>query len=245
MRPVIGIIACNRDVGADRAQAAMTRYVQATMRHAAVDALLIPALPELVDIPNLTARLDGVLLTGSPSNIAPEYYRGDGSNGPFDPGRDAVAMALVDAAFSKGQPLFGICRGFQEINVALGGTLRTDVGHGTLPHHAPANVSFDAMFEHRHRVRLSDGGILTRAFGRSEIDVNSVHYQGVDKLAPSLTVEAVSEDGLIEAVGADAAPLLAVQWHPEWSADDDPVSARFFQLLGAATRGVPFSEFVP
>ena len=245
MRPVIGIIACNREVGADSAQAVMTRYAAAAMRHAEADALIVPALPELLDARNVVARLDAVLLTGSPSNLDARHYGGaDPGDGPHDPGRDAVALALVDAAVAGRTPLFGICRGFQEINVALGGTLRGDVGKGVQAHHAPDDVPFAAMFDHRHPVALTPGGVLARATGAFALEVRSVHYQGIARLAPGLMVEATAEDGLVEAYAAEpgGAPLVAVQWHPEWQADADPASRAFFDLLGRAARGASLSE---
>ena len=238
-RPLLGISACTRRLGEETAQAVIDRYVIAAMRHADADAVLIPALPDLVDADNLVARLEGVLLTGSPSNVAPERYGEPGGDGPFDPGRDAVTAALIAAARRRAKPLFGICRGFQEINVALGGTLRRDLGTTPLPHHAAEGASLTAMFAHRHPVALTPGGVLAGAFGAAEIEVNSVHYQGIARLAPGLAVEAIAPDGQVEA--ASAASLVAVQWHPEWD-PDEPASTAFFHLLGCALRGALSSE---
>lgn len=240
-RPVVGIICCNRLVGGEAAQSVMDRYVVATMRYADCSALLIPAMPDLVTLEDVIARLDGVLLTGSPSNIGARLYGEEDADGPFDAARDDSVMRLIDVMAGAGKPLFGICRGFQEINVALGGTLRRDVAinPALLPHHAPEGVSREAMFAHHHRVDLTPGGILASALGQSAVDVNSVHFQGVGTLAPPLSVEARAPDGLIEAVAMDLAdaPLLAVQWHPEWQTDQNPDSQAFFRLLGSALRG--------
>lgn len=240
-RPVLGIICCNRTVGEENAQAVMDRYVRAAIVHADVAALLIPALPDLMTAAEVAPRLDGVLLTGSPSNVEAHRYGDDGGDGPYDPLRDAMMLGLVEAMIGRARPVFGICRGFQEINVALGGTLRRDVSDDAapLPHHAAHGVGFDAMFDHRHPVRLRAGGILARAHARDELSVNSVHYQGIDRLADGLTVEAEAPDGLVEAYSAtiNGAPVLAVQWHPEWAHAADPDSQVYFRLLGKALRG--------
>ena len=220
----------------------MERYVRAAMRHADVAALIVPSLPDLMSAAEVAPRLDGILLTGSPSNVEPHHYEEEGGEGPFDPGRDAIALALVDRMIDAGRPVFGICRGFQEINVALGGTLRRDTsseGSGLLQHHAPAEAQFGAMFDHLHPVHLTEGGLLASAIGKSEVTVNSVHFQGIGRLAQGLTVEATAPDGLIEGFSArpNGAPVIAVQWHPEWDAARNADSAAFFRLLGRAMRG--------
>lgn len=240
MRPLLGISCCTRAMGSEHAQAVINRYVVAAMRHAEADAVLIPALPDLVDAANVMARLDGLLLTGSPSNIDATLYGEPGpGDGPFDPGRDAMVAALVAAAAAADKPVFGICRGFQELNVARGGSLRRDLGGTVLPHHAADGVAFDAMFDHCHDVSLTPGGILSAAFGHNSLSVNSVHYQGVDRLGDGLDVEARAPDGQIEAFAglSGCAPLLAVQWHPEWATDAHDDRRTFFHLLGRALRG--------
>lgn len=241
-RPVLGIIACNRMVGTELAQTVMSRYATAAMRHADCAALIIPSLPDHMRAAEVVGRLDGVLLTGTPSNVEPARYGDlDGGEGPFDPDRDRMMIDLVKAVIAARRPLFGICRGFQEINVALGGTLRRDTSASDqlLHHHAPDGVSFDAMFDHRHQVELIEGGILASAYGKPSLEVNSVHYQGVGDLADGLAVEARASDGLVEAFSArpNGAPLLAVQWHPEWATDGNGDSQTYFQLLGRALRG--------
>ena len=241
-RPVLGIIACNRTVGTEVAQTVINRYATAAMRHADCAALIIPSLPDHMRAAEIVGRLDGVLLTGTPSNVEPALY-GDASEGegPFDPDRDRMMTDLVEAVIAARRPLFGICRGFQEINVALGGTLRRDTSASgeVLHHHAPDGVPFDAMFDHRHKVNLIEGGVLASAYGAPSLDVNSVHYQGIGALADGLRVEARAPDGLVEAYSArpNGAPLLAVQWHPEWATDDNSDSRTYFQLLGRALRG--------
>jgi putative glutamine amidotransferase len=245
-RPVLGIICCNRVVGVEPAQAVMDRYVRAAMTYADVAALLVPSLPDLMTAAEVAPRLDGILLTGTPSNIEPERYGESGVEGPFDPARDSIAFGLIEQMITRQNPVFGICRGFQEINVALGGTLRRDTSASAelIRHHADDGVAFDAMFDHRHAVSLTPGGILAGAYRKPALDVNSVHYQGVAKLAPPLSVEAIAPDGLVEAYSAqiDGAPVLAVQWHPEWDTQSDPDSQIYFKMLGHALRGEPLSN---
>lgn len=240
-RPVLGVIACNRMVGSEVAQAVMNRYIRAAMIYADVAALIIPSLPDLMTAAEVAPRIDGILLTGSPSNVATRLYGEAGGDGPFDDGRDEIAMSMVDRMIDARKPVFGICRGFQEINVALGGTLRRDTSasDALIRHHAPDDVDFDAMFNHRHPVELADGGMLSTAYAKGALDVNSVHFQGIGTLADGLTVEARAPDGLIEAYSArpNGAPLLAVQWHPEWGTENDVDSQTYFHLLGKALRG--------
>ncbi|OYU02501.1 MAG: gamma-glutamyl-gamma-aminobutyrate hydrolase [Sphingomonadaceae bacterium PASS1] len=240
-RPVLGVIACNRMVGSEVAQAVMNRYIRAAMTYADVAALIIPSLPDLMTAAEVAPRIDGIMLTGSPSNVATRHYGEEGSDGPFDDGRDEIAMSMVDRMIDARKPVFGICRGFQEINVALGGTLRRDTSasDALIRHHAPDDVDFDAMFDHRHPVELADGGMLSNAYAKGALDVNSVHFQGIGTLADGLTVEARAPDGLIEAYSArpNGAPLLAVQWHPEWGTENDVDSQTYFHLLGKALRG--------
>ncbi len=243
-RPVLGVVCCTRRMGSEYAQAVINRYVVAAMRHADVAALLIPALPDLMRAEEVVGRLDGILLTGSPSNVEPGRYGEAGAAdaaGPYDPARDAMTAALVDAMLGRSRPVFGVCRGLQELNVAFGGSLRRDTSSAPdlIAHHAADDVPFDAMFDHCHSVALTPGGTLHSAFGRPELTVNSVHFQAIGRLGQGLTVEARAPDGIIEAVSATVndAPVLAVQWHPEWDADSNPDSQTFFHILGRALRG--------
>ena len=242
-RPVLGVICCTRLVGVEPAQAVMDRYLTPALTYADCAALLVPSLVDLMAARDVAPRLDGLLLTGSPSNISADRY-GDGDApdtvGPYDTGRDAMTADLIDAMLELGRPIFGICRGLQEINVALGGALRRDTNRNDnlLRHHAPDDVAFDAMFEHMHDVILTPGGRLHGAYGQDAIKVNSVHYQGIDRLGAGLNVEARAADGLTEAVSGNfnGAPVLAVQWHPEWQTAENPQSQVFFRLLGEALR---------
>jgi len=244
-RPVAGIICCTRTVGIEPAQAVMNRYVAATMAHADVAALLVPSLPQLMSASEVAGRLDGLMLTGSPSNLDPSRYGQavDDAPGPFDAARDGMTADLIKAMLDLGKPVFGICRGFQEINVAFGGTLRRDMAASPelIAHHAPEGVDFNGMFDHLHEVALTPGGVLARAFGAEAAVVNSVHYQGVDRLGDGLSVEARASDDVVEAFSAtvNGAPVLAVQWHPEWKPVKNRQSQIFFEIFGRALRGAP------
>jgi putative glutamine amidotransferase len=226
----------------------MTRYLNASMTYAEAAGLLVPAMPGLFHAREIAPRLDGLLLTGTPSNLDPKRYGElvDDAPGPLDPDRDEMTSNLIEAMLDLGRPVFGICRGFQELNVAFGGTLRRDMAEhpGLIAHHAPRDVSFEGMFEHVHPVKLEREGVLHRAYRTDELDIVSVHYQGVDKLGSGLKVEATAPDGVIEAVSADVngAPVLAVQWHPEWNAQKNPQSQLFFRLLGRALRREPLTQ---
>ncbi len=240
MTPIVGIMACNRSVGIENAHAVMERYVRAAVTFGDCGALLIPPIEQGFSAAALTRRLDGLMLTGSPSNLQSDLYGDSGGDGPFDEGRDAVSLAMIECMITSGKPVFGICRGFQEINVVLGGSLRRDVGkQAALAHHAADDVPFNAMFDHHHRVDLAPGGILRSAFGRDHAEVNSVHYQGVERLGEGLHVEATAPDGLVEAFSANisGAQVLGVQWHPEWQPEKHADSQVFFRLMGRALRG--------
>jgi putative glutamine amidotransferase len=241
-RPLIGITACTRPFGGETAQVVIDRYMEAAVIHADADAMLIPARPDIIDPAGVAARLDGLLLTGSPSNVAPARYGDEGAgDGPFDTGRDEMVMRLIAAMIDRARPILGICRGFQELNVAFGGTLARDMGDQSrdLPHHAPDDVSLDAMFAHGHDVILTPDGVLAHAFDRDRLHVNSVHFQGVARLGDGLAIEAQAPDGVIEAVSAhpNGAAILGVQWHPEWQTDRDAASQGLFRIFGSALRG--------
>lgn len=239
-RPVIGVIACGRTVEGEPAQAVKHRYLEAVERHAGAIPLIVPSNQSAGHVADLVARLDAVMLTGSNSNIAPHHYGMDGVGQlPIDDGRDSLSQALIHAAITAAKPVFGICRGLQEINVALGGTLRDLRDRGLAgPHHAPADVSLDAMFAFSHPIEVSASGTLHRFAEQSSLIVNSVHFQAVDRLAKGLVVNATGPDGVIEAVSAThtPAPVFAVQWHPEWRPETRPHDLAFWHYLGEAAR---------
>lgn len=238
-KPVIGVLCCNEAV--DRpVQTVATRFVAPLSRLSDATVVLVPALRDAADVAGLALLLDGLLLTGSRSNVAPERYGGaplpHGQH--TDPARDEVALALSGRMIEAGKPVFGICRGLQEINVLFGGTLSTECCRGR-HHRGSWDGCFDEMSGHCHDVDLRADGILAQSIGRQRLSVNSVHEQGIDRLGGGLTIEAVAaDDGLIEAVRARpcGATVLAVQWHPEWDVDRSAESRAFFSIVGTALR---------
>ncbi|QIK79539.1 gamma-glutamyl-gamma-aminobutyrate hydrolase family protein [Sphingomonas piscis] len=234
-KPLVGVL-CSNDFHERPVQSVATRFIDPLTHVSGVDVLLVPAISAAIDPKSVASRLDGLLLTGSRSNVAPSAYGGKGEVANLDPDRDAVAFALAAELIDRGKPVFGICRGLQEINVLFGGSLRADVAHG---HQHPDSraLAFEHWFGHRHDVQLSRNGVL-HAGGPERIQVTSVHEQGVDRLGADLRVDAVAaEDGLIEAVVGTSAPVLAVQWHPECDAHRCGVSRRFFELFGRSAAG--------
>jgi putative glutamine amidotransferase len=222
--------------------AAPEQYLEAAVSAAGVLPVLIPSFGERLDLDALLATVDGVMVTGSKSNVHPSLYGGEAgeANGPYDPARDATTLPLIRKAVERGVPLLAICRGIQEMNVALGGTLATEIQEreGVVDHRAPAGVSQDERFAIRQKVSIRPGSCLAGIFGAGDIQVNSLHRQGVDRLGPRLDVEAVAEDGTVEAVSVRGAPAFAlgVQWHPEYWAHKDDTSRRIFEAFGDAVR---------
>ncbi len=239
-RPLIGISACCRLVSDMPYHVAGDKYVRAVSDGASGIPVLIPALGPAIDLALLVARLDGLLITGSPSNVLPEHYGGEPSEPGtlHDPDRDATTLPLIRAALEAGVPLLGICRGLQELNVALGGTLHQRVHEipGKNDHRWNDDDPVDVQYALAHPVRLVEGGVLSGILGVSEISVNSLHWQGLDRLADRLRVEAYAPDDLIEAASVPDAPgfALAVQWHPEWRFQENPVSRTLLAAFGAA-----------
>lgn len=236
-RPLLGISCCLRQEE-EPVHGVIDRYARAAALGGGADIVLLPALAELAQPASLARRLDGVLLTGSPSNVGGSRYGRNNVPGPHDIARDASNFALISAMINAGKPVFGICRGLQEINVAFGGTLR-ELAASPLPaepsfsHHAPVDASLEAMFSHCHPLELTRDGLLANAFGTRSLKVNSVHYQAIDRLGDGLTVEAMSADGTIEAISArrGTSLIIGVQWHPEWDVRTNPLSMAFFTLL--------------
>lgn len=240
-QPVIGVPCCNRAIGAHPFHVAGVKYVEAAAVGAGGLPWLIPALGGGLDVDALLDRLDGLLLTGSPSNVHPIRYHDAPDNvdcAPYDEARDATTLPLIAGALARGMPILAICRGFQELNVALGGTLHPRVHDvaGFMDHREPKDQPPDVQYAPRHPVRLVAGGRLAALAGGSvEIMVNSLHGQGIDRLAPGLIVEATAPDGLIEAVAVEGHPFAAgAQWHPEWRFQENPFSAALFAAFGAA-----------
>jgi putative glutamine amidotransferase len=242
-RPVIGIPADRRMLGLHPFQLVGEKYVVAVLEAAGGLPLLIPSLATALDAGDVLEAVDGLLLTGSLSNVEPRHYRGEPSapGTLHDPARDATTLPLIPQAVAQGVPLLGLCRGFQEINVAFGGTLWQHVHEqpGLSVHHEDTAAPLDVQYGPAHEVHLAPDGLLRALHGVDRITVNSLHHQGVRDLAPGARVEATAPDGLVEAFSLPDARAfaLAVQWHPEWKVMDNAHSRALFAEFGRAARG--------
>ncbi|WP_297322080.1 gamma-glutamyl-gamma-aminobutyrate hydrolase family protein [uncultured Bartonella sp.] len=216
------------------------QYLKAASGVAGVAPVIVPSLSNDGDIEALLDVVDGVLITGAKSNVEPTRYgqKATTETEPFDPARDEVSFFLIRAAIERGLPLLAICRGLQELNVALGGTLSPALQKipGRLDHRAVDNDNNDKKFAIRHNVFVHANGVLAAIVKTSEIMVNSVHQQGIKALAPRLICEATAPDGTIEAVSVRNAKTLTlgVQWHPEYWAESDSPSKKIFKAFGKA-----------
>ena len=239
-RPLVGVVSDRRLIEPHPFHVVGEKYSQALADAAGVYPVGLPSFADDFDVLEILDRLDGLLLTGSPSNVAPHRYHGEASDPDtlHDLARDDASFALIPAALRAGLPLFGICRGCQELNVALGGTLHQSVHHlpGYAVHHEDSQQPLAVQYGPAHTVKFTPGGLLAGITGAGGATVNSVHHQGIDRLAAGLDVEAVAPDGLIEAVTVrDAAGFaLGVQWHPEWQVLDDEISTAIFRAFGEA-----------
>jgi putative glutamine amidotransferase len=235
---VVGIVCDRRVVDGMAMHTVNDEYVTALRDGAGALPLLIPSTDTPLDIHAVLEAVDGLLFTGAPSNVAPRHYgQSAGPGTELDEARDATTLPLLRAAIEGGKPLLAICRGFQELNVALGGSLYQHVHEipGRLDHREPPDASRDAEYAPAHEVTIVPDGVLAGLSGQSRAMVNSLHHQGVDQLAPSLRIEATAPDSQIEAVSMPAARafLLGVQWHPEWKMAKDPLSRAIFAGFGA------------
>jgi len=241
-RPLIGIPADRRIVGLHPFHMVGEKYARAVLTGAEGIPLLIPALAEELGLDELLTRLDGILFTGSPSNVEPRHYDGTPSapGTLHDPERDATTLPLIRKAVQAGVPVLGICRGFQEMNVVFGGTLHQKVHEvpGYSDHRDDESQPLEVQYGPAHDVILEPGGLLRALADSERIRVNSLHSQGVERLGSELEVEARAPDGLIEAfrVRRAASFAVAVQWHPEWNAMSNPFSRALFAAFGAACR---------
>lgn len=202
--------------------------------------IIIPSDPRLVTVAELLDLCDGFLLTGGRPNVHPEEYGEAESpaHGSFDRCRDAITLPLVRACVERGQPVFGICRGFQEVNVAMGGTLYPEIRDlpGRMNHRMPPDGSLEEKFALRHTVRFTDGGPFQELLGSAEVMTNTLHGQGIKQPGPRVVIDGWAPDGTPEAIYIKDAPgfTLSVQWHPEWQAGADPVSRPLFRAFGQA-----------
>lgn len=238
--PVIGIVCCVRADGDHILHAVSEKYILAAIDAADGMPLLMPAVGDRIAAEAAVARLDGLLVPGSRTHIEPHRYAGlpMEPDAPHDPKRDATSLPLLRAAAAADLPVLAICRGLQELNVALGGTLHQHLHElpGRIDHRAPKGP-VEVRYAHAaHPVELAAGGLFMRlADGRQSLTVNSLHHQGIDRLAPSLVVEATAPDGQIEGVRLAAAQfVVGVQWHPEWRHEEETFSRALFACFGEA-----------
>lgn len=242
-RPVVGIIG-NSYLLNDQypTHAGGTMNSDAVANVAGCLPLLIPADPRFLSVNELLETCDGFLLTGGRPNVHPEEYGEPETeaHGAFDRARDAIVLPLVRACVERGQPFLGICRGFQEVNVAMGGTLYPEIRDlpGRMNHRMPPDGTLEEKFALRHTVEMSENGPFHRLFGAQEVMTNTLHGQGIKRPGARIVIDGFAPDGTPEAIYVKDAPgfTLSVQWHPEWDAANDPVSRPLFQAFGEAVR---------
>jgi putative glutamine amidotransferase len=241
-KPLIGIPADRRILGPHPFHCVGEKYIRAVAEAADAVPVLIPSLGDETNLEAVLASVDGILLTGSPSNVEPQRYAGPESDPDtmHDPHRDATTLPMIPRVIGSGMPLFAICRGFQEMNVAFGGTLWQKVQEvpGMLDHREDKHEPLEVQYAPVHEVELVPGGQLNRIAGTDRATVNSLHAQGVQRLGDGLEIEARSPDGLVEGFSVRSAPgfALAVQWHPEWQVMKNPFSRALFAAFGQAAR---------
>ncbi len=240
--PVVGIPCDHRMIGLHPFHAVGQKYIVAVREGAGALPLLIPVLAEPLKIDDILNVVDGLLFTGSPSNVAPRHYGGPEPRKEtlLDEQRDQLTLPLMHAAAASGTPMLCLCRGFQELNVAFGGTLHQHLHEvpGRSDHREDKNAALEVQYGPAHDVTVVPGGMLAKLAPQSTFKVNSLHSQGIDRLAPALRAEAKAPDGTIEAVSMESAPgfVLGMQWHPEWRFAENPVSRAIFAAFGEAVR---------
>ncbi|MEP3345621.1 MAG: gamma-glutamyl-gamma-aminobutyrate hydrolase family protein [Litoreibacter sp.] len=242
-RPVVGIIG-NAHLVNDEYPAHMAGAMncQAIAEVSGAVPMIVPSCPSLIDIDDLMSVCDGFLFTGGRPNVHPEEYGEDETeaHGAFDRSRDRVALPLIRACVERGQPVFGVCRGFQEVNVAMGGTLYPEIRDlpGRMNHRMPPDGTIEEKFELRHTVSFTDGGPFHQLMGAREVMTNTLHGQGIKAAGERVVIDGVAPDGTPEAIYIKDAPgfCLSVQWHPEYRAAHDPVSRPLFGAFGEAAK---------
>jgi putative glutamine amidotransferase len=246
-RPVVGVIGSAHLIeGKFRAQGVGERNLRAVADVTGALPLIFAGSPEITDIGALLDSVDGILLTGGRANVHPRRFgeNADPRYEPYDEPRDALALPLIEICVARGVPLFGVCRGMQEMNVAYGGSLHPEIRDlpGRMNHRAPRlpNGEFhpdaEVIFAERHEVRLVPGGVFAKLLGAETIQVNSLHGQGILKPGSRVVIEGVAEDETVEAIRIDAAPgfALGVQWHAEYEAQRIAVNRTLFEAFGSA-----------
>lgn len=240
-RPVVGIIGNSYQMN-DRypVHASGTMNSDAVAQVSGCLPLIIPTDPRFVSVGELLDLCDGFLLTGGRPNVHPEEYGEDETpaHGAFDRNRDAITLPLIRECVARGQPFLGVCRGFQEVNVALGGTLHPEIRDlpGRLNHRMPPDGTLEEQFALRHAVQFTDGGVFHSLMGAPQVMTNTLHGQGIARVGRGVFVDGIAPDGTAEAiyVAGAAGFTLSVQWHPEWNAAEDPVSRPLFAAFGRA-----------
>lgn len=239
---LVGIPCDHRKLGAHSFHMAGEKYIVAVRDAAGAMPLLIPVLSPPIPPGDILESVDGLLFTGSPSNVSPTRYGGAPPRTGVlqDERRDATALPLLEAAIARGTPILCLCRGFQELNVAQGGTLHQHLHEvaGRADHRENKDADIDTQYSPAHSVQVTQGGLLARLLSERSFPVNSLHGQGIGALAPSLHADALAPDGTIEAVSMPAAKgfVLGLQWHPEWRWAENPVSRVIFTAFGDAVR---------
>ena len=239
-RPLVGVSACRRIIDPHPFNIVGEKYINGVVDGAEAMPLMIPPLGSRLDIEELLGRIDGLLLTGSPSNIEPHHYGSSHSVPPHDPERDRTTLELLRRAVECGIPLLAICRGCQEVNVAYGGTLHPQLEQveDLIGHREDSTQSLEQQYSPSHKLKLAEKGLLAELAGATEVSVNSLHTQGVASLGDELVVEATAADGLIEAfsIKNSEAFSLDLQWHPEWQVVKNPFYFAIFKAFGKACR---------
>jgi putative glutamine amidotransferase len=240
--PLIGVVACNSQLGLHPFSIVGEKYLLSVVEGSGGWPLVIPSLGGAQPIAAILDSLDGILFTGSPSNVEPHHYQGPASSEGthHDPNRDASTLPLIKAAVAAGVPILGVCRGFQEMNVAYGGSLYQklhEIGE-FIEHREDKTAPLDVQYGLAHEIKIETDSLLFKAWGQAKAQVNSVHTQGVERLGAGLRIEARAPDGLIEAFSViDAKSFaLGVQWHPEWKVTENPFYSSIFKSFGDACR---------
>ena len=204
--------------------------------------LIVAPDPSVSDIGDLMDACDGFLFTGGRANVHPEEYGEDETpaHGTFDRERDRLTLPLIRALVERGQPFLGVCRGFQEVNVAMGGSLYPEIRElpGRMNHRMPPDGTIEEKFALRHEVTFTEGGPFARLMGDSKVRTNTLHGQGIKVPGPRVVIDGLAPDGTPEAIYVKDAPgfTLSVQWHPEYKAHEDAVSTKLFSAFGDAAR---------
>ena len=241
-RPIVGIPCDVKMLGPHPFHSVGEKYIAAVEKAADAYPLLLPVLPEPLDLDQLFSIVDGIVLPGSHSNVHPSHYGGAAPREGtlLDPQRDGTTLPLIKKAVETGMPILAICRGFQEMNVVYGGTIHQHVQEveGRMDHREDKEAPLEDQYKPVHAVKLSEGSLLSQWTGKNEIMVNSLHGQGIDRLGEGLVVEGVAPDGQIEAIRVADAKNYAfgAQWHPEWQVMNNPDYLAIFQAFGDAVR---------